>query len=309
MLKGALVITLCAAALPAQTTQAGQASPVAKLASPAMVTTLDTFGPIGITGAVAGPTANIAGAPYSAKAETERVQILADGNRIEQTTSSLVARDSKGRVRRDETMPALEGDAADAPHLTFIEDPVAGVHWTLDSRTKTAMKMPFSLLRDGGKTAKLTKDTFNFTTTSVAPALPLPPSPGRAFAYSTTLPMADIQVEKLQADADAQLTKTDLGAQTVEGVPAQGTKMTRTIAAGKIGNSMPIVISTETWYSPDLKVLVMSKSSDPRMGETTYRLTGLQRAEPPATLFEIPSDYSVKEGPGNIVFRAVKPQE
>ncbi len=64
-----------------------------------------------------------------------------------------------------------------------------------------------------------------------------------------------------------------------------------------MGNDLPIVITTETWYSPDLKVLVMSKSSDPRMGETTYKLTNLSRAEPDPALFQIPADYSIKDQP------------
>src|ERR1700761_2925094 len=100
------------------------------------------FGPIGITTAIAGPMATVAGAPYSAQTVTERVQMLADGNRIEQSTSGSVARDSQGRVRRDEGLPGLASSSGDAPHFVMIEDPIAGVHWTLDAQTKTATKLP-----------------------------------------------------------------------------------------------------------------------------------------------------------------------
>jgi hypothetical protein len=31
------------------------------------------------------------------------------------------------------------------------------------------------------------------------------------------------------------------------------------------------------------------------MGENTYRLTNINRSEPPHSLFELPSDYTVKE--------------
>ena len=99
---------------------------------------------------------------------------------------------------------------------------------------------------------------------------------------------------------DANAVKTDLGKQTIEGVPAQGSKITRTIPAGQIGNEQPILITTETWYSPDLKVLVMSKTNDPRMGETIYKLANVQRTEPAATLFQPPDDYTVKEGPNTL---------
>jgi hypothetical protein len=44
-------------------------------------------------------------------------------------------------------------------------------------------------------------------------------------------------------------------------------------------------------------VLVMSKSSDPRMGDTVYKLTNIQRSEPSPTLFQPPDDYVVKDQP------------
>ena len=69
-----------------------------------------------------------------------------------------------------------------------------------------------------------------------------------------------------------------LGTRTIEGVAAEGTRTTMTIPAGQIGNEQPIVIVSERWYSPELQALVMSRQSDPRYGETTYRLTGIVRA-------------------------------
>jgi hypothetical protein len=42
---------------------------------------------------------------------------------------------------------------------------------------------------------------------------------------------------------------------------------------------------------------VMSKRSDPRFGETSYTLANIQRSEPAASLFAVPSDYTVQEGP------------
>jgi hypothetical protein len=32
------------------------------------------------------------------------------------------------------------------------------------------------------------------------------------------------------------------------------------------------------------------------MGETTYRLTNIDRSEPDPSLFQVPADYTVKEG-------------
>ena len=76
---------------------------------------------------------------------------------------------------------------------------------------------------------------------------------------------------------------------------AEGTRTTRTISAGAIGNELPILVVTEYWRSPDLKILVLTRSADPRMGETTHRLVGIARGEPDASWFIVPADYTVRE--------------
>src|SRR6478752_3617245 len=86
------------------------------------------FAVAGVTGAMMGPGGKVAGAPYSAEVVTQHVQMLADGNRIEQITAGSVARDGQGRVRRDESLSALAGRNGEAPHLIMIDDPVAQVH-------------------------------------------------------------------------------------------------------------------------------------------------------------------------------------
>jgi hypothetical protein len=87
----------------------------------------------------------------------------------------------------------------------------------------------------------------------------------------------------------------DLGTQTIAGVNAQGKTVTHTVPAGAIGNAQPIVSTSETWYSPDLQVIVLAKRKDPRMGDSTYSLTNIQRAEPAASLFQVPSDYTIQD--------------
>jgi hypothetical protein len=87
-----------------------------------------------------------------------------------------------------------------------------------------------------------------------------------------------------------------LGTKTIEGVTAEGTRLTLTIPAGEIGNTLPIEVVDETWYSAELQLVVMSKRRDPRSGETTYRLTNISRSEPDRSLFEVPADYTVQEG-------------
>ena len=53
----------------------------------------------------------------------------------------------------------------------------------------------------------------------------------------------------------------------------------------------------ETWYSPEIQTVLMSRSVDPRTGETVYKLTDVQRQEPAHSMFEVPADYTVREEP------------
>ena len=76
---------------------------------------------------------------------------------------------------------------------------------------------------------------------------------------------------------------------------ATGTRTTTVIPAGAIGNEQPIRIVSEQWFSPDLELLVLTRHSDPRTGDTTYRLTNIVRGDPDRSLFEVPADYTVKE--------------
>jgi hypothetical protein len=79
---------------------------------------------------------------------------------------------------------------------------------------------------------------------------------------------------------------------------AAGTRLTRTIPAGAMGNSQPIQTVRETWVSSDLNVPVMIKTSDPRFGTTVTQLTNVVRSEPDAALFQTPADYTVSKGHG-----------
>jgi len=101
MRKALLVSALCAGCALGQTAATGQRQLVTQTADAA------ELGPVAITAGLAGPIGTVSGAPYSADSTTLRLQVLADGNRIEQSTSGSVARDSQGRVRRDEPLPGL----------------------------------------------------------------------------------------------------------------------------------------------------------------------------------------------------------
>jgi hypothetical protein len=88
---------------------------------------------------------------------------------------------------------------------------------------------------------------------------------------------------------------TSLGAKDMGGVRAEGTQTIATIAAGEIGNERPIQIISEKWFSPDLQAVVYSRQSDPRRGETIYRLNNIRRVPQSPDLFAIPAGYVIKE--------------
>lgn len=121
------------------------------------------------------------------------------------------------------------------------------------------------------------------------------------------MPPAGIMMQKTFITGDQGQGKTeDLGSQTMEGVLVTGVRTTHTIPAGEIGNDKPISIVTEVWTSPDLKTVVYSKRSDPRMGEQTFQLKNIVRTEPDASLFTVPADFKIVEGPQShdVIYRS-----
>jgi len=107
---------------------------------------------------------------------------------------------------------------------------------------------------------------------------------------------------------NANVTREPLGTKTINGLQATGTRVTRTIPAGKIGNENPIQVVTERWYSTDLQVPLTTTHTDPMMGTVTTSLTNINRAAPDASLFQVPSDYKVETSEkGDIMYMPMKP--
>ena len=87
-----------------------------------------------------------------------------------------------------------------------------------------------------------------------------------------------------------------LPAQTMEGLNVQGQRRSQTIEIGEIGNDRPIETVDERWYSPDLKLEVMTRHNDPRTGEQITRLINIVRGDPDPSLFQLPAGYQINEG-------------
>ena len=246
----------------------------------------------------------VKGAPYSAQAVTETTQILSDGNRIVNTSTAAVYRDGEGRTRREQTLKAIGNfSASGEPFQTIsINDPVAGVAYVLEPHSNAARKIQGFHIESGSGTG------YRISSPGVE---------GGAFTINTTT-NGGVTVnlrgtdeakmrEELEVTASRKPRVEDLGSQTMEGVNVVGTKTTFTIPAGQIGNERLIEIVDERWFSPDLKTIVMTRHSDPRSGETVYRLTNIGRAEPDHSLFEVPGNYTIRDDSGNMHFRVATP--
>jgi hypothetical protein len=209
----------------------------------------------------------VKGAPFSATAATETTQTLQDGTSIHRSTTSTLYRDSQGRSRSEVTLSGFGPLQASGKPRTMITiaDPVAGSRYTLDADQKVAHQMT---IRSHGAPTAAQEQEFQ----------------------------QKMQARLQKEEASGAVKKESLGTQTINGVSAEGTRITRTIAVGQIGNDKPMQIVFERWYSPDLQVVVKSTRSDPRFGTTTYTLTNVQRTEPAATLFTVPTDYTVQQG-------------
>jgi len=241
---------------------------------------------------------SVPNAPFSAEAETEFTQVLGDGNRIERRFSSMMARDSQGRTRREEEIALVGPLTVDgpSPRLVTILDSVAGVSYTLDERQRIAYRNPVA-------TAKLQAHTYMYSGDQKEGArVWVSESRDHASAWmaaeGSKIAAVGVPGQKLVVGdkAASKITTEALGSRMIEGVMAEGTRTTSTIAAGAIGNVLPIDVATERWYSRDLQMAVLITRKDPRTGESVYRLRNIVRTEPPADLFTIPSDYQVRGG-------------
>lgn len=200
----------------------------------------------------------VKGLPYTAEAVSELTQTLGDGTSISRKSSMAVARDGEGRLRRERIIDSIGPFSAGDGRRTLIviDDPTLGSHFVLDVENKRVRKV----------------------------RNPQPPAGGR-------LP-GDVDDQRGEF-ADGKVES--LGKKSIEGIEAEGTRATVTIPVGEIGNDRVIEIVSERWFSPELQVVVQSKHSDPRMGDTIYRLTNIKRTEPDAALFKIPADYKMLE--------------
>jgi TonB family protein len=349
----------------------------------------------------------VKGAPFTAEAVTESVQVLGDGNRITRKTSARLFRDSEGRTRREQALNGIGSwtTTDEAAQTIFINDPVAGANYVLSPKSRTGQKSSqYSFRRSEGEPLSVRVGEGSVVTTTTPPlktritggvlngkaekrVQPSYPAIARA-AGATGVVEVEVTVDEsgnvasaravaghplLQQaavdaarqwtfkptmlegkpvkvagvitfnfvlsgkDADEAATgaaaqqsqmkmrtrapgnapeppkfpeaRESLGRQSIEGVEADGTRTTITIPAGTVGNERAIQIVSERWYSQELQTVVMTKHSDPRFGETTYRLTNISRTEPDRSLFEMPAGFEIVTTPSSGMMMRTKQRD
>lgn len=357
----------------------------------------------------------VKGAPFSAEAVTESVQLLGDGNRITRKTSARLFRDSEGRTRREQALNGIGSwtTTDEAAQTVFINDPSVGVNYVLDPKSHTAQKSSqYFFKRPEGEMASVRVGESSVVATARSMKTevrggvlngradkrvqPVYPAVARAAGASGTVVVEvtldeagnvasaravsghpllqqaavdaarqwtfaptmlsgkpvrvagtitfnfmlsgkdveevapgagappptqfSVQPMKMRTRAPGNYpeppkfpeSRESLGKQNVEGVEAEGTRTTITIPAGAIGNERAIQIVSERWYSQELQTVVMTKHSDPRFGETTYRLANISRSEPDHSLFELPAGFEVLPPPppgGRMIMRTPSPNQ
>jgi hypothetical protein len=232
------------------------------------------------------------GMPFSAEMVSEHKQTLGDGTNITEThVQSKIYHDSQGRTRTEQFLQ-FPGKTAELPAFIQISDPVAGYIYTLDPQRHTVRKMAF-------RPASAFSNRVMSANIVPADRMALP-TKMMATNMIAEAPTAHVQAAQAGLAAPAntnnpsprpEVSSESLGTQNIEGVQAAGTRTTVTYPEGFFGNDRPLKTINESWTSPELKMTVLTTSSDPRYGESTTRLTNIVQAEPDPSLFEIPSDY------------------
>jgi hypothetical protein len=203
----------------------------------------------------AGYEQTIVDLPFTAKAVMETTQALADGNRFVTHSSQILARDSKGRTHREQAIRRIGALQMDGPTMVFIYDPVAKLQYSLDPAEHTARISKLKTISLSG------------------------PQDSTPSSHEET--------------GNRRITRESLGSKTMEGLTVQGYRTTVEFAAGAAGNEKPFTVSAEVWYSPDLQADILRIRKDPRVGETVYRLTEIQRGDPDPGLFQVPTNYKI----------------
>ena len=194
-------------------------------------------------------------APFSGTVTAEWTRVLEDGSTLTTHNSRFLIRDGAGRIFQ-ERRSFVPMDSGHEPELQRIEISDPAKHEKYFCRLQTHICT-----------------VENYT--------------GPAALES--------QPSDYQEDTSGTLAREDLGKTVVNGVEAIGTRETRTLKPGAIGNASPLAIVKEFWYSPQIGINVSVKRIDPRFGTEIFNVTNLVLSEPDSKVFAVPSGFTIED--------------
>lgn len=200
----------------------------------------------GLVGGFGGKT--IPGKPFQATFTITRTETI-PGNTITNSTTGIIARDADGDTYREVKLPSIGpwASSGDLQEFIYIRNVKAMMQYIVNK----------------------TKGTYQaFAIHKYNP----PPGEGKQGMDHEKGPDSAASSNVSVTDNPAAVY---LDAGTGTKYTVDDKKITRTIPAGEIGNTNPIVIMTERWYSSDLNLVLEETHSDPRFGSSIYQLSNI----------------------------------
>jgi hypothetical protein len=233
------------------------------------------------------------GLPYSAKSTATWVARNSDGSAVAHTHVTLLYRDAEGRTRSEITQDTQIMTYRDREgisrtwdvtkmyggdkHFVTVADPVEGITlwWTIDEQ---------SAKKQVSVTRRAPRPPTNPMQTTPAHSGPQEKDPD-------TIKVSPFTKDHVES----------LGAQSVNGLYAEGYRLTTLVRDPRTGTDM--TATTEEWLSPDLKIVVRKIQTDPRSSNESFpqgavnrtELTDVSRSDPDPELFKLPKGYDVVE--------------
>lgn len=194
------------------------------------------------------------GAPFSCTLHTEWVRLLADGSTITLTNKRRIERDAQGRIFEERRLLTPPHGDADTP-VTFLQyaDPQAHTLYNCSPSARLCHLIDYR-----------------------------------------SNPVASAGAEEGRTVfAGGVRQSIDLGREMRDGIEVNGTRVITAIDKGVMGNSKPISVERQFWYSAALGINLYSLRSDPRFGVQSFTVTDLSRNAPDPNHFLLPVGYKV----------------
>jgi hypothetical protein len=228
-----------------------------------LLATSSAFGQLSMSIRVGKPDTPVTGLPFTADQSILSEQHLGNGMTLKHEIKGHLYRSSDGSERSDGMVFSTSSAGPEPNTMVFILDRAKHTATVLNTMLKTAVveRLPESAA----------------VSVSFLPQPNIPES-------GTNKP---VQPENS--------TTTDLGTRTQDTLTLSGRRVTGTIPVGRVGNSQPIQVTTETWVAPQFQLIVKQVDRNPVVGDRTFEVSNIHAQEPDPALFSIPEGYKVKE--------------